>query len=194
MVSGPAEAVAAFKAQLTAENVSATPLHTSHAFHSSMMDPILEPFRAKLASVTRRAPTRPFVSNVTGTWITAEEACDPDYWVRHLRGTVRFHDGLATLAATPDQVLVEVGPGRTLAGLAKQFRGQTWAGVVHTLRHPREKADDAAFLTEAFGKLWLAGVTPDWDGYDQDRFLQRVPLPTYPFERRRYWIEPDMRG
>ncbi len=195
VVSGPSGEVEAYRQTLSDRGVEARLLHTSHAFHSRMMEPILEAFTAKVAACKRQAPAINFVSNVTGTWITAEEAVDPNYWAQHLRGTVRFHDGLGTLLAQGEPILLEAGPGRTLATLAKQYPLQgKRPPVVHSIRHPQEKVEDAAFLQEALGRLWLAGAKVDWIGYHDGQIRRRVPMPTYPFERRRYWIEPDMLG
>jgi phthiocerol/phenolphthiocerol synthesis type-I polyketide synthase E len=130
------------------------------------------------------SPESPYLSNVTGTWITAEEATDPAYWVRHLRREVRFADGLRELCRDPKRVLLEVGPGRTLASLARQHpdRGKDRA-VVTSLPHPRERREDLAFTLKALGQLWLAGVDPDWAGFHGAERRRRVPLPAYPFER-----------
>ncbi len=121
VVSGPDEAVDALRAALEARGVAARRLHTSHAFHSAMMEPILAPFVERCRrQVELRAPRIPFLSNVTGTWITDAEATDPAYWARHLRRPVRFADGVRELCRDARRVLLEVGPGQTLATLARQ--------------------------------------------------------------------------
>ncbi|HJX28504.1 MAG TPA: type I polyketide synthase, partial [Thermoanaerobaculia bacterium] len=191
VVSGTHEALAALERELKAQGLDCRPLHTSHAFHSAMMDPILEDFTAAVERVPRRAPRLPYISNVTGTWIRPEEATDPAYWARQLRGAVRFADAVGELLAEPGRILLEVGPGNTLATAARQHplrvEGQA---VISSLRHPREKHQDAAFLTTALGKLWLAGAEIDWRAVHAGERRLRVVLPTYPFERQRFWVEP----
>jgi amino acid adenylation domain-containing protein/non-ribosomal peptide synthase protein (TIGR01720 family) len=192
VVSGPSAVVAELEEQLAAEGVEGRRLHTSHAFHSHLLEPAIAPFRDEVARVLRREPKIPFLSNVTGTWITAEEATDPGYWARHLRQTVRFGDGLAELFRDPERVLLEVGPGRTLVSLVREHPERP-AGmvVVASLRHPREEEDDAEALLGAFGRLWLAGVQPDWTGHHRTAPRRRLALPTYAFDRRRFWKGPE---
>ncbi|HVR98965.1 MAG TPA: SDR family NAD(P)-dependent oxidoreductase, partial [Thermoanaerobaculia bacterium] len=191
VVSGPEEAVAELEGRLAGLGVRVRRLHTSHAFHSAMMDPILDAFTAEVARVHRATPRLPWVSNLTGTWITPEDATDPGYWSRHLRGAVRFADGVRTLLADSDRVLLEVGPGHTLATLARQAGpGRT---IVSSLRHPRDPQPDSALILRALGRLWLSGVVVDWTGFWSGERRRRVPLPTYPFERQRYWLEPKQR-
>ena len=192
VVAGPTPAVAALEEDLGRREVSASRLHTSHAFHSAMMDPILEPYRQRLQAVKLGPPRLPYVSNLTGTWITEAEATSPAYWVRHLRETVRFAEGIQALWAEPERALVEVGPGNTLGTLARQQapRGAQPA-IVCSLRHPREEEGDLAFLLAALGRLWLAGARLNAAGFFAGEKRRRIELPAYPFERERYWIEPD---
>ncbi|MBW4563380.1 MAG: SDR family NAD(P)-dependent oxidoreductase [Mojavia pulchra JT2-VF2] len=167
-------------------------LHTSHAFHSQMMEPILEPFIERVKKVKLNPPQTPYISNVTGTWITAAEATNPNYWAQHLRQTVRFADGVQQLMQDPNRILLEVGPGRTLMTLAKQHPDKDAGAVIlSSLRHPQEEQSDVAFLLNTLGRLWLAGVEIDWSEFYTGEQRYRVPLPTYPFERQRYWIEPQ---
>jgi acyl transferase domain-containing protein len=191
VVSGPAESIEALEKQLTARGVNCQRLHTSHAFHSEMMEPVLRPFTEEVRRLRLSPPRLPFLSNVTGTWITPEEAVDPQYWARHLRGTVRFSAGMAELLSRPELVLLEVGPGRTLATLARRQPGcGPEQAVLTSMRHPQGRQSDEAMLLEAAGRLWMAGVKVDWKGLFSGEARRRVPLPTYPFERRRYWIAP----
>ena len=172
--------------RLAADGVRHRRLHTSHAFHSAMMEPILERFAAEVERRPRHAPRLPVVSNLSGDWLSADEAADAGYWVRHLRRPVRFAAGLARLLEDPERVLLEVGPGRTLSQLARpQAMGRV---VVPSLPHPRQPQPPAAGLVEAVGRLWLAGVEIDWPGYAGDRRPRRVPLPVYPFEGRDYLL------
>lgn len=194
VVSGCAEAVAAFEQRLASEGVGGRYLHTSHAFHSKMMEPALAPFAERLKQVRLTPPHTPFISNLTGTWITDAEATDPDYWVRHLRQTVRFADGLKELLADDKSILLEVGPGRTLSQLAKRHPGfQGARPVFSSLRHPQEQQSDLTFLLKTLGQLWLSGVGVDWTEFNRHARRRRVSLPTYAFDRQRYWIEPAKR-
>jgi phthiocerol/phenolphthiocerol synthesis type-I polyketide synthase E len=189
VVSGPREAVEALGVELAARGVAARPLHTSHAFHSAMMEPILEPFIQRFQGLALQPPRIPYVSNVTGSWITPEEATDPAYWARHLRQAVRFADGVGELCKDPALVLLEVGPGQTLATLARQHPDGGRSVVLTSLRHPKEHREDLPFLLRTLGQLWLNGVQPDWRGFYAGERRGRVSLPTYPFERRRHWVE-----
>jgi amino acid adenylation domain-containing protein len=184
VVAGPEPAVAALALELEARGVRNRRLRTSHAFHSAMMEPALEPFAERVRRLRLSPPSIPFVSNVTGTWITAEQATDPEYWARQIRATVRFADGLAALTAEPDRLLLEVGPGNTLTTLARE----AGAVAVASLPHASDRRGDHAFLLTALGRLWLAGIVPDWRALHAGERRLRVPLPTYAFERSRYWI------
>jgi acyl transferase domain-containing protein len=185
VVAGPEESVESLRSDLAAQGITATRLRTSHAFHSAMMDPILDAFGERVARLRLHPPALPYLSNLTGTWITAAEARDPSYWVRHLRRTVRL--GLAEL--DPKAVFVEVGPGRSLANLLRQV--EPGGAVLPSLRHPTDPQPDRPFLLHTLGRLWLAGVEIAWDAVSgagcQGR--RRVALPTYPFERQRCWVE-----
>ncbi len=190
-VSGTYEAVDALEAELDDDGVAYRRLHTSHAFHSPMMDPILGAFAERVAQCAPQAPEVPFISNVTGTWITPDEATDPDYWALHLRRTVRFAAGVSQLLREPDWVLLEVGPGRTLSSLAQRNPGHTPDRVIlSSVRHPKTQQADEVFILRTLGELWLAGVHVDWRGFHAGERRHRLPLPTYPFDRQRYWVEP----
>ncbi len=189
VAAGEAEAIAALQQRLTDRGIEATRLHTSHAFHSEMMAPLVQPFTERVKQVNLKPPQIPYLSNVSGTWITAAEATDPGYWATHLRQTVRFADNLQVLLQEPTQILLEVGPGRTLRSLVNLYPDRNREQVVLTsLRHPQEDQPDDAFILTTLGKLWLAGVSVDWTGFYARERRSRLPLPTYPFERRRYWI------
>ncbi|MBV9787773.1 MAG: SDR family NAD(P)-dependent oxidoreductase, partial [Chloroflexi bacterium] len=191
VVSGPTSAVEALEHQLVARGLNCRRLHTSHAFHSAMMDPMLAPFGELVRRTTLRLPHMPFISNVSGTWITPEQATDPSYWTTHLRQTVCFADGLGELLRDPLTVLLEIGPGQTLTTLARQHPAKTSEQVVlNSLRHPQDKQPDRAFLLGILAKLWLAGVDIDAAQLYAGQQRQRIPLPTYPFERQRFWLEP----
>ncbi|MES1243978.1 MAG: amino acid adenylation domain-containing protein, partial [Acidobacteriota bacterium] len=188
VASGPAAAIEELERRVG----DSRRLHTSHAFHSPMMDPVLDRFSAALSGLNLQAPSIPYVSNLTGTWIKPEEATDPRYWVRHLRQTVRFSAGLETLFEKGDAVLLEVGPGRALSSLARQHParpgGQT---VLSSLpAAPEAGEEDLPVLLRALGQLWLSGVPVDWQGFHAHERRRKVALPAYPFEGRRHWIEP----
>ncbi|MCC5666154.1 SDR family NAD(P)-dependent oxidoreductase [Nostoc sp. CHAB 5784] len=184
VVSGTDNAINALQNKL--QGIECRRLHTSHAFHSPMMEIILEQFEKEVSKVRLHPPKIPFISNVTGTWITAEQATDPNYWARHLRSCVRFSEGISALLQEPNRILLEVGPGHTLSTFAKKHSEQI---ALSSLRHPQEKHSDVAFLMNTLGKLWLSGVNVDWSGFYAHERRHRLPLPTYPFERQRYWIE-----
>ncbi len=191
VASGPFEAIAELEAQLKAKGVASRRLQTSHAFHSAMMDPVLEPLAALLRTVQFRKPSIPYLSNVSGTWVTEDEATDPGYWVRHVREAVRFADGAGELLKDPQTFLLEVGPGQTLCSLVSQHSARTANHLV--VPSLSSAGEEMPALLAALGKVWLAGAAVDWAGvYKHERRLH-VMLPTYPFERKRYWIEPVSR-
>lgn len=189
-VSGTRDGVEALTIDLERAGIEHRPLHTSHAFHSAMMEPALAPFREIVSRVTLTAPRRAYVSNVTGTWIRAEQATSPDYWVAHLRGAVLFADGVTTLAADPTMQLLEVGAGNALTALARLTLGRDGATrVTASLPHPREPRGQLETMLSAAGRLWANGVTIDWSDVHVDEELYRVSLPTYPFEKQRHWVD-----
>ncbi|BAZ50645.1 beta-ketoacyl synthase [Nostoc sp. NIES-4103] len=191
VIAGTIAAIDALEQQLLTQGVESRRLHTSHGFHSQMMEPILEPFIQLVRKVRLNSPKIPYISNVTGTWITAQEATDPNYWALHLRQTVRFADGVEKLMQDSHRILLEVGPGRTLTTLAKQHPYKDATLILSSLRHPQEQQSDVAFLLNTLGRLWLTGVEIDWSKFYTGEQHYRVPLPTYPFERQRYWVEPQ---
>jgi len=195
VVSGPVEAIADLEATLTQREVVVRRLPIDVAAHSELVTPILDAFAHAVQKLTLHPPQIPYVSNVTGTWITAAEVTDPTYWARHLRETVRFGDGLQTVLQNSQAILLEVGPGRTLSTLAQSqprlavAHAQSKGPALNSLRHPQDQQSDSAYLLNTLGKLWLAGVEVDWAGFYAHEQRRRVTLPTYPFERRRYWVE-----
>lgn len=192
VVSGPTDAVAELQIQLDGKGVHSHQLQTSHAFHSAMMEPILEPFIEQVKKVELSPPRIPYVSNVTGTWITAEEATDPSYWAKHLRHTVRFANGVQKLVQELKPILLEVGPGQTLSTLAGRHSvNASNHPALSSLRHPRGQQSDIRFILNTLNRLWLSGAAVDWTGFYAHERRRRIPLPTYPFERQRYWVERD---
>ncbi|ASI68651.1 polyketide synthase [Diaphorobacter nitroreducens] len=191
VLSGPVEVIDAVERQLVERGVAARRLHVSHAFHSHMLDPVLRDFRAIVSRIVLSPPRIPFVSNLTGRWITSEEACSADYWVQHLRGTVRFSDGLGELLSKPDRMLLEVGPGDGLSGLARRhpLAGARRA-VLASQCHPRESASSVQQPLRCLAQLWAHGVVIDAGMASDHGTLRRVPLPGYPFEHQSYWVAP----
>jgi acyl transferase domain-containing protein/uncharacterized coiled-coil protein SlyX len=190
IVSGSVAAAEEFEARLNERNLICQRLYTSHAFHSSMMEPMLKPFQQTLESIRLNPPQIPFISNLTGDWIDAHDAVRPAYWCDHLRNAVRFSAGLKTLLAESPFILLEVGPGRVLTGLARQTGAVPQPRCHTSLPHATETVDDQQFLLATLGELWLSGATVDWPSYYRNERRRRIPLPTYPFQRQRYWIEP----
>jgi acyl transferase domain-containing protein len=191
VVSGETVAVRTLESELVGKGVGCVHLHTSHAFHSQMMEPIISEFSNQVRKIDLKPPQIKFVSNVTGKWITQAEATDPEYWAKHIRQAVRFADGIGELLKDPAVVLLEVGPGRSLLTLVEQDTKKSGDRVVlSSVRHPKDKVQDDEFLLNILGRLWLEGAQIDWKGFYSNERRYRVALPAYPFERQRYWIEP----
>ena len=187
VVAGSFEAIERFEQILKDRGITAKRLATSHAFHSRMMEPAIEPFKALFADIKLHAPSIPFVSNVTGRWVTEQETTDPAYWAAHIRQAVRFTDGLATLFAASASAVLEVGPGTSCATFARQHPAREKERVVvSTLNTP--EANEQASALEALGKLWLGGVSIPWAQLyaSNNETRRRIALPTYPFERQNY--------
>jgi amino acid adenylation domain-containing protein len=189
VVSGPTAAVDELERSLTMKGVESQRLRTSHAFHSKMMEPIVSLFIELVKETALSPPNIPYISNLTGTWITASQAMDPSYWGDHMRQTVRCADGLRKLLKDENTIALEVGPGKGLSGLARQHserRGERIALATLPPAKARESAEE--YFLRTAGSLWLAGVRLNWSKLYGDGQPHRVALPTYPFERKRYWI------
>lgn len=190
VVAGALEPLEQFERELAEGGVACRRLVTSHAFHSGMMDPLIEPLAGALSKTRLSPPQMPYVSGVTGTWITAAEATDPRYWARHAREPVQFSAVIRELRKNPEAVLLEVGPGNVLATLARQHSGfPANQVIVSSLSDGFSGEGDSQALLGALGALWLAGAQPDWSRLSDGEQRRRVSLPTYPFERKRYWLE-----
>jgi|CZKY01.1.fsa_nt_gi amino acid adenylation domain-containing protein len=194
VVAGPFDALDEFEKKLGADGIMCRRLVTSHAFHSAMMDPIVEPFTKLVAEVRPGRSQIPYVSGVTGTWITEKEATDPAYWARHFRQPVQFAPALAELRKQPNSILLEVGPGNVLGTLARQQAGASpEQPILSSLADSFSGEGDAASVMNSLGALWLAGAQPDWrslhGSLHGEEKRQRISLPTYPFERKRYWLD-----
>jgi amino acid adenylation domain-containing protein len=192
VVSGTDAAIDEFIQKLDAEKIASRRLTTSHAFHSRMLDPMLEEFAAHVAKVSFNAPTLPYVSSLTGNWITSEEVSDPQYWTNHLRRTVRFADAVRNVADAPETILLEVGPSETLVQMIRQTTGIGAAAspVFASQAAVKDGVPEDKAILSALGKLWAAGVKPDWRKLHAGYQRKRVLLPTYPFDRKRFWVEP----
>ncbi len=153
-----------------------------------MMDPVVEPFAELLEKVHFEKPAIPYISNVTGRWVSPEEATDPRYWARQVRETVRFSDGLDEIMKDPQRILLEVGPGRSLTTFASQHPAKTPDRLV-IASSPSSSEGDIAAMLDALGRLWLAGKPINWTQFYSNETRRRIPLPAYPFQRERYFIE-----
>lgn len=186
VLSGSHQTIERVANQLSEIGCQCIKLPTSHAFHSPMMEPVLGLLVAKMKQIKLNKPKIPYLSNLTGQLVTAQDAMSPEYWAKHLRNTVRFANGLGEILNNDGHVFIEVGPGRTLSGFVKQHRNYKGQPVVNLIRHSKEAVADQQFLLKQLGKLWFVGLKIDWERFYQFEKRYRIPLPTYPFERQRY--------
>ncbi len=198
IVAGTVEAVDAFEKQMREKRLLCAPVNMSHAVHTPLMVPIREEFESRVAEIKLNSPSIPYISNVSGRWISVEEAVDPAYWGNHLCSTVRFADGVNELLKMDGAVFVEIGPGRVLSNIVRQLAREDESkaqkngpGIVNLVKHHRETVTDDHYLLSKIGELWLYGVRVDWAAVHGGEKRRRVHLPTYPFDRKRYWIEED---
>lgn len=191
--SGDADSIGQLEKKLGEQNIACVQLQTSHAFHSVMLDSIKEEFRAELMKIKFSKPRIAFVSNLTGDFISDEQACSPAYWVDHMRETVRFSGGLRKLLSqSRGIVFVEAGPGHALSVLLKQHIDKADRHVsVSLVRHSRDLVSDVKHFTAQIGLLWQYGIDPDWTLYYQNEKRNRVSLPTYSFEPVSFPAEVD---
>jgi acyl transferase domain-containing protein/acyl carrier protein len=191
VVSGPDEAIKFFEIQLAQEKVFCRHLNTSHAFHSAMTEPAMGALARRFVGISLSAPTIPIVSTLTGVWLTDEEACDPHYWVRHMREPVRFVDALDTLLATEESyIFLECGPGYSLASSVKSLLDRSQHDrVICSQQGMQDVEDDLATVTRAVGSLWATGRPIDWKAFYADGIPGRVSLPGYPFDRQSFALD-----
>ena len=189
VVAGPFDAVQAFQAQLDGDDIACRPLRTSHAFHSSMMEDVVAPFRAEVAAVARNVPTLPIVSSVSGQWLDAMAATSAEYWARHLREPVRFSSALAQVFEDKPRTLLEVGPRTTLSTLVRQHPQAAKQQISAVASLADAPAGEVASLRMAAGQLWSRGAAIDPAVFDRRTRRRRACLPTYPFERQRFWVD-----
>ena len=190
VVSGEAEEIENLQKRLEAKQVASKILNTSHAFHSHMVEPAVEQFEALIKPIDLHPPQIPFVSTVSGAFITDEQATSHHYWAGHMRKTVRFADGIRTILNAGDRILVEVGPGSTLTVLSnQQITGDSGNRAVTLIGGKHKEQSENYRLLNSVGRLWISGVSFEWDAFHPREGRNRVPLPTYAFERRRYWVD-----
>ncbi|MCG8618404.1 MAG: type I polyketide synthase, partial [Desulfobacterales bacterium] len=191
VLSGDFEAMAKVKTRLKENKVAHASLHTSHAFHSEMMAPAMDAFHRAFEGIQLNPPEIPYISNVTGTWITSEDAVSPEYWAKHIISAVRFGQGAVELLDDPARIFLEAGPGQTLTTLvrANAEKGSN-RKIFKSLRHPKDKVSDTHLMLETLGSLYCANVAVDWAGFYENETRRKVSLPTYPFERERFWSDP----
>ncbi len=193
VLSGPVEAVKALEKELADREVITRRLQTTHAFHSQMMECLAEELTGIAGKIECHAPRIPFISNTTGTWFSEEEARDPGYWARHMVRPVLFDRGIKELLKEKERIFLEVGPGQGLTAFLKQHPLCTDGIAQHalpSLPSAYDRRPQLEFMLESAGKLWLLGQSIDWKGFYAHELRRRVPLPTYPFERQRYWVDP----
>ncbi len=189
VVAGPHEAIAAFQQQLEGEGVACRALKTSHAFHSAMMDAVVPAFRAEVEALVRHAPSLPILSTASGQWLADAQAVSPEYWARHLREPVRFSSAVAHVLERPGRVLLEIGPRNTLATLSRQQPLLQKHRIAAVASLADNVEGEHAALLNAFGQLWSQGVDVHAEALDRRSRRLRLCLPTYPFEKKRYWVE-----
>jgi acyl transferase domain-containing protein/thioesterase domain-containing protein/acyl carrier protein len=190
VASGPSAALMTLETELKRREIEFQRIPIDIAAHSRMLEPILDRFRAYLHKITLNAPQTPLTSNTTGEMMTDEQATSPEYWVSHLRGTVHFAQCLDTLSVRQNRIFLEVGPGKALSALARQCEGIQANQVLSSLRHPEEEIEDDRHMLEVLGRIWALGGDFDWAQIWGEACRNRVPLPTYAFQRSRYFIEP----
>ncbi len=189
VVSGDAEAIEAIESHFKAEDRKTKRLTVSHAFHSPLIEPMLEQFSELVSSLSLNEPKLPVISNLTGEQLTPEQATDPAYWVSHAREPVRFADAVATLKERGATTYLELGPDPVLTAMAAATLGEdAKAALVPTLREGREEPKALAL---ALGAAHASGAKLDWSAYFKGTAARAVPLPTYPFQRKRYWLNPS---
>jgi acyl transferase domain-containing protein len=191
VIAGDVHSIEALQSELTGRGVTWQRLAASHAFHSAMMEPLLTPLLERLSSIELKPPRIPCISTMTGTWMGEREATDPTYWSNHARRTVRFDDAIRELLRQPEWILLEVGPGRTLSSLARRHPEKSREQVVLATLDEQGRGPASEQWLNTVGRLWLAGAPLDWVEFNRGKTPRRIALPTYPFERKRYWINSN---
>ena len=197
VLAGSFQAIATLETRLNEQDIVHRRVETTHAFHSVMLEPLREELTALARSIPLHPPRIPYISDVTGTWITDEQATDPAYWAQHMCQTVRFASGVEQLLRRPELLLLEVGPGQSLCSFVRQHPAcerERMSLILPTLPALHQHSPEYAFLLRTLGELWLTGVTLNWENFYAGEQRLRVSLPTYPFERQRYWIDPPQQA
>jgi len=189
VLSGTFEAIEAYKLVLDQQKILHKTLQTSHAFHSLMMDDAIAPFKEIIKNIALNIPQKPIVSTVTGTWLSDAEALDPEYWAMHLRATVNFQAALHFTRQEQDYIMLEVGPGKGLSTLAFQTLGKEEARIVPGLATTTGPDDAYISLLKSLGKLWAWGVVPDWNAVYTEKYSRNAWIPTYAYDKQKYWLE-----
>ncbi len=212
VVSGSQESIDILEEKLNKMRYECMKVPATHAFHSNAMSTMLPLFLDKLERIVLKKPKIPYISNVTGTWITAQDATNPQYWAEHTTGTVRFADGMSELLRKKYTVFIEIGAGWTLNTSVKLHHDCTPdVLVVNLIRHSKqervgqpqrrnisalfkslpEEVSDMSFILTQLGRLWCAGIKTDWKQFYKNKKRRKLPLPTYPFQRQRYWMDKN---
>ena len=189
VLSGPKDALKSILNRLEAEGISHHYLTVSHAFHSALMDPVLDRFESAASSVSYERPDVEIISNVSGR-AGGDELMEAAYWRRHMRSPVRFHEGMRTLESMGVDLFLEVGPHPVLLAMGRQCLREDFGTWLPAVRKGRRDWDQ---VLESLGHLYLRGITPDWTGFDAHHPYRLQDLPTYPFERKRHWLKPRRR-
>ncbi|GAB3992308.1 hypothetical protein GCM10028807_25110 [Spirosoma daeguense] len=190
VVAGPDEDIADFARLLDEQEIANQPLVTSHAFHSAMMDPIVDTFAQTVGKISLARPQKPIVSTVTGTWLTDSQSTDPLYWATHLRATVRFADALNTIFTLDNPLLLESGPGLVAATLARQQAGKKSVTILAGLPNQPDWTTARQSVLATLGQLYINGLTPNWKSVYAGHKRRKVNLPTYSFDRKLCWVNP----
>lgn len=193
IVSGTLEAITAFQEQLSENNVTYQKLNVNHAFHNQVMKLIEKPFKQLFEKIKLSAPKIPIISNVSGTVLTKEQAVDPEYWYQHLRQMVQFRKGIETLLVEKKSAFVEVGPGHTLTTFTKNIarKNNNTIYTTHVLPNQKKSTTDLHQLFTALGVLWQVGSKINWSAFHGEHQPKHIALPTYPFQKQTYWVEPN---
>jgi acyl transferase domain-containing protein len=192
VVSGSTEQITLFESRMREKKYICVPLKANRAIHSKMMEPVSGEFENIIEHVSLKKPEIPHISNLTGTWLKDEEALVPGYWARHLKTTVLFAEGIREILKMPNPIFIEVGPGHDLGALVRHhIENEADQLILNTVKHPQEKISDSRFLLNRVGRLWLSGIKIDWREFYAEEQRYRIPLPTYPFERKVYRFERE---
>jgi len=195
VISAKDEDMAVVARELEKDGYEMLTLKSTHACHSYLMEPILEEFKSTMKTIKLNRPSIPYISCTSGTWITDDEAVDPEYWTRHLRRTVQFNKGLNTLLTNQSAVFVEIGPGKGLTTFVNQHvNKKSTHKTVNLVRKHRDEVEDGYFILHELGKMWMYGVDIDWKKFYSNEARYRISLPTYPFERKKYSLSTAARS